>query len=239
MKVRFSDFTLTIGSRQVAGYSATVTGTGLGRTNAALPPPPVALTGALNRAASTSASPDDLVKAGAQLFDWGFPVPLRTQLRVAWDRAERAGEGLRLRLAIDAPELAAWPWELLYDTERHYTFATSASTPLLRFYDQTDRFGAVTETGTELPIELLLVLPTTPDLDLAVEKRNVEQVAAATEGALRVRALEGGVTRADLADSLLLGDYRILHFAGHGGFVGGRGFLGLNEPDQPCKAKQF
>ena len=229
--MRFSDFTVTIGSRQATGYGVTALASGLGRVAAALPPPTVALTTALNRAAAHTAGSDDLVKAGAQLFDWVFLPPIRTHLRVAWDRAERAGEGLRLRLTIDAPELAAWPWELLYDTDRHYTFASSASTPLIRFYDQTDRFGAITETGTELPIELLLVLPTAPDLDLAIEKRNVEQVAAATDGMLRVRTLEEGVTRADLADALLLGDYRILHFAGHGGFIGGRGFLGLNEPD--------
>ena len=94
------------------------------------------------------------------LFDWAFPAAIRAQLRVAWDRAAARGRWLRLRLSIDAPELAAWPWELLHDTERDYTFATSASTPLVRFYDQTDRFGALADAGTELPIELLLVLPT-------------------------------------------------------------------------------
>jgi hypothetical protein len=229
--VRFADFTLAIRGREANGFGVTALGTGLGQVAGVLPPPPVALTAALNRAAGLAATPDVLAKAGALLFDWAFPAAIRTQLRVAWDQAQRAGEGLRLRLSVDAPELAAWPWELLYDTDRGYTFATSATTPLVRFYDRADRFGAVTETGTELPIELLLVLPTTSDLDLALERRNVEQVAEATEGALRVRTLEGRVTRADLADALLLGDYRILHFGGHGGFIDGRGFLGLNEPD--------
>ncbi len=204
---------------------------GLGRANALLPPPPVALTTALGRATGRQTDAAELTKAGGLLFEWAFPSPIRTQLRVAWDRAERAGEGLRLRLSIDPPELAVWPWELLHDTDRRYTFATSASTPLVRFYDQTDRFGAVTDPGTELPIELLLVLPTARDLNLALERSNVEQVAHASEGMLRVRVLEGGVTRADLADALLLGNYRILHFGGHGGFIDGRGYLGLNEPD--------
>lgn len=229
--MRFADFTLAIGSREAHGYGVVAQATGLNRTAGTLPPPPVALTTALNRASGPAPAPDVLSRAGASLFEWAFPLSIRGQLRAARDRAERAGEGLRLRLSVEAPELAAWPWELLHDTDRNYTFATSAVTPLVRFYDRTDRFGVVTETGTELPIELLLVLPTTPDLDLAQERRNVEQVAQATEGALRVRVLEGGVTRADLADALLLGDYRILHFAGHGGFTGGRGFLGLNEPD--------
>ena len=231
--MRYADFTLTIGERHGGEYPEVALAAGLGRAHASLPPPSVALTAALHRATAPGPAPatDVLTQAGRLLFEWAFPPSIRTQLRLAWDRAERAGEGLRMRLTIDPPELAAWPWELLCDSDRGYTFATSATTPLLRLYDQSDRFGAVTDTGTELPIELLLVLPTTRDLDLALEKRNVEQVASATNGALRVRVLEGGVTRADLADALLLGDYRILHFGGHGGFIDGRGFLGLNEPD--------
>lgn len=229
--MHFADFTLAIGDRGAGGFSATGTAAGLGRASVTLPPPPVALTAALNRAVGAKAAPEHLKKAGALLFDWAFPPSIRSQLRLVADRSERAGEGVRLRLALDPPQVAAWPWELLHDTERGITFATSAATPVVRFYDQTDRFGAAAEAGTELPIELLLVLPSTADLDLASERRNVEQVAAATEGSLRVRALQGGVTRADLADALLLGDYRILHFGGHGGFVDGRGLLGLNEPD--------
>ncbi len=229
--MRFADFTLTIGDRGAGGFTATALATGLGRASAALPPPPVGLTAALARAAGRKAAAEALTKAGALLFEWAFPPSIRTQLRLALDRTQQAGEGLRLRLAVEPPELAAWPWELLHDSEAGRTFATSAATPLVRCYDQTDRFGAPADPGTELPIELLLVLPTAADLDLARERSNVEAVAAATEGALRVRVLEGGVTRSDLADALLLGDYRILHFGGHGGFVEGRGLLGLNEPD--------
>ncbi len=230
--MRFADFTLTV-ERLATGYRATALAAGLGRAHAALQPPPVHLTATLARASTPHPAPEPatLIQAGSLLFEWAFPGPIRAQLRLAWDRAERASARLRLLLSIDAPELAAWPWELLHDTERGYTFASSANTPLLRFYDQNDRFGAAPEPGAELPLELLLVLPSTPDLDLEAERRNIEQVAAATDGVLRVRVLDGGVTRADLADALLLGDYRILHYGGHGGFIAGRGYLGLNEPD--------
>ena len=230
--MRFADFTLTVGERQPNGYAVAAVASGLGRVAATLPPPPVALTSAINKTTGSAAPPAGaLAKAGGILFDWAFPTAIRAHLRVAWDRAERAGDGLRLRLSIDAPELAAWPWELLRDTERDYVFATSVSTPLLRFHDQADRFGALSDAGSELPIELLLVLPRNKDLDLDRERRNVEQVAAATDGALRVRTLDGVVTRSDLADALLLGNYQCLHFGGHGGFIEGKGYLGLNEPD--------
>ena len=205
---------------------------GIGRASAVLPPPAVALTAALDACPGSRARPaENLAKTGSLLFEWAFPAAIRAHLRVAWDRAERAGMGLRIRLIIDAPEIAAWPWELLHDPERNYTFATSPSTPLVRYFDQADRFGSLADQGAELPIELLLVLPATPDLDLGQERRNVEQVAGATDGALRVRTLDGAVTRADLADALLMGNYQIVHFGGHGGFIDGRGYLGLNEPD--------
>jgi hypothetical protein len=230
--VSFADFTLAISERQPQGYAASAVASGVGRVAATLPPPPVALTSGLSRAGALKPSPPDaLAKAGSLLFDWAFPANIRAHFRVAWDRAERAGEGLRLRLSIDAPELAAWPWELLRDSDRDISFATSVSTPVLRYYDQTDRFGALSELGSELPIELLLVLPRAPDLDLAQERRNVEEVAAATDGSLRVRSLDGAVTRSDLADALLLGNYQCLHFGGHGGFIEGKGYFRLNEPD--------
>ena len=230
--MRYEDFTLSIGERQPGGYALTAVAAGIGRISAVLPAPPVALTAALARAIAPAAAPPEiLTKAGALLFEWVFPASIRTHLRVAWDRAERAAMGLRMRLTIDAPEIASWPWELLHDPERNYTFATSPSTPLVRYFDQADRFGSLAEQGAELPLELLLVLPATPDLDLAQERRNIEQVAGATEGALRVRTLDGAVTRADLADALLMGNTQIVHFGGHGGFIDGRGYLGLNEPD--------
>lgn len=229
--MRYEDFTLSVGERQPGGYALAAVASGIGRATAVLPLPPVALTSALARTiAPTPAPPEVMRKAGTLLFDWAFPAPVRAHLRVAWDRAERAAMGLRIRLTIDAPEIAAWPWELLHDPERDYTFATSPSTPLVRYFDQADRFGSLAEQGAELPLELLLVLPATPDLDLAQERRNVEQVAGATDGALRVHTLDGAVTRADLADALLMGNYQIVHFGGHGGFIDGRGYLGLNEP---------
>jgi hypothetical protein len=230
--VRFADFTLSIGERQPNGYSVSAVASALGRVSATLPPPSVALTTALARVTALKPPPpDEFAQAGRLLFDYALPATIRTHLRVAWDRAERAGEGLRLRLSIDAPELAAWPWELLRDAERDVVFAASASTPVLRYYDRADRFGALAELGAEPPIEVLLVLPRSPDLDLRQERRNVEEVAAATDGALRARALDGAVTRSDLADALLLGNYQCVHFGGHGGFIEGKGYLGLNEPD--------
>jgi hypothetical protein len=41
--------------------------------------------------------------------------------------------GLRLRLRINPPELAALPWEFLYSPERHLFLAASVETSLSRY----------------------------------------------------------------------------------------------------------
>ena len=169
--------------------------------------------------------------AGEALFRWLTAGPIENHLRLAWDRADRSQQGLRLRLSVDVPELAAWPWELLHDPERDHAFAVSPDTPLVRYLDQANYFGGLVQQETELPLSLLHVLPAAPDLDLAQERRHLERVAGAMPAILRVGVLDGIVTRADLADALLMGNYDIIHFSGHGEFIAGRGYVGLNKPD--------
>jgi len=50
-----------------------------------------------------------------------------------------------------APELAALPWELLYDPEREHGFATANATLWCAISIRRDAFGALTEQGTGLP----------------------------------------------------------------------------------------
>lgn len=232
--MRYQDFTITISVLQTDGYTITALGEEIGRVVAGREAPDEALQAQL-AAAIEGTEPGEtevaLRAAGAGLFHWLIGGPIEGHLRLAWDRAQRVHQGLRVRLSIDAPELAAWPWELLYDPERDHCFALSPTTLLVRFLDQANRFGSLTQQETELPLNLLQVLPSSPDLDLARERRNLERVAAAMPEILQVRALEGIVTRADLADALLMGDYDIVHFSGHGAFLEGRGYAALNKPD--------
>lgn len=233
--MRYQDFTFTISEAQAEGYLVTAVSEKLGRVAAVQPPPDEHLKARL-AAVDALAPGDDVEKvlqaAGEGLFRWLTGGPIEGHLRLAWARAwRRKQQGLRIRLSIDAPELAAWPWELLYDPGRDHTFATSARTLLVRYLDQANRFGSLVEQETELPLNLLLVLPKTPDLDLAKERAALEKMAAAMPGVLQMRVLDGIVTRADLADALLMGDYDIIHFSGHGDYIEGRGYVGLNRPD--------
>ena len=232
--MRFNDFTVTIAESQPSGYPTSAVASGIGRVSHTLPPPGAETTRLLAQVAAMTPTTNDaglLRRAGAALFTWLFSGSLETHLRVAWHCADHAGCGLRLRLSIDAPEIGAWSWELLHDPLRDHTFATSTATPLGRYLDRADAFGSLVDQEAELPISVLLVIPATPDLDLAQERAIIEQATAPLKGALRLTVVEGRVTRTDLSNRLLAGHYNILHISGHGGFVGGQGYVGLTQPD--------
>lgn len=230
----YQDFNLVISTSRGGEYSVAATTEDQGRVGEVLPPPDPRLREQIARVVGLTGgdNADVLLRdTGSALFRWLLPPPLESHLRIAWDRARRVGYGLRLRLSIDAPEMATWPWELLHDPEREHTFAVSPDTLLVRYFDQAAAFGTLADQRTELPLDLLLVLPAAPDLDLARERHSVETVASTMPGALRVHTLQGVITRLDLADALLQGDYDLVHFSGHGAFMDGRGYVALNKPD--------
>lgn len=232
--VPYQDFNIVISPQLQDRYVVAALAEEQSRVSATLPPPPPELRAQIARLAASGAEEHDetsLNQIGSALFRWLLPPPLESHLRIAWDRARRNSYGLRLRLSIDAPELAAWPWELLHDPVRGHPFAVSAETLLVRFFDQTSAFGGPGQHRATLPLNLLLVLPAAPELDLDREQRSVEAIAATMPDALRVRTLKGVITRQVLADALLMGAYDIVHFSGHGTFQDGRGYIALNTPE--------
>jgi hypothetical protein len=232
--VLYHDFALTITDSQGGGYPVSAVAQALGRVSHTVPPLDRGLAELLAQSGARTENGggyDVAGKAGSALFRWLVAGPLETQLRLAWDRAARTGRGLRLRLSIDPPELAALPWELLYDPQRDHCFAISASTLLVRYLDQTGFFGALAEQLADLPLHMLLVLPQVPDLNLAQERALIEEAIRPLQDVVRLHVLQGPVTRSVLSDALLAVPYDIVHMTGHGAFEDGVGYVGLNLPD--------
>lgn len=229
----YNDYTITIATRQGLGYPVSALAEGMGRTADVLHPPPANL---LTLIAQVDQSPPGvaqgelLTTTGVSLFRW-LMERLEMHWRVAADRAERQGRGLRLRLSIDAPEINAWPWELLHDPQRDRTFATSIASPLVRYLDQTDQFGGLSDLKADLPLKILLVLPNAPGLNLVKERAVIEQALVPLDHALKLDVLDGIVTRTRFANALVGGDYVIIHGSGHGSFLDGQGYIALNLPD--------
>jgi hypothetical protein len=218
--VLYNDLAITITAWQVSGYPISAVAQGLGRVSGILPPLDAALAKLLGRVAEQNLPDGELLsKVGTDLFCWLMAEPLGTQLRRAWDRAAQMERGLRLRLSIDPPEIAALPWELLRDPERDSVFATRVATPLVRFLDQTSLFGGLAEQTAELPLNILLVLPNAAGLDLPREKEMIARAVGPLQRAVRLIVLSGPVTRTSLANALLATPYHIVHMTGHGAYV--------------------
>ncbi len=232
--VLYHDFVVSILGCRENGYSVSAVDHAQSHATGALPPSALSLQQqlvTLTRLTTGEASESLLRAAGVALFRYLFAGPIEIHLRSAWDSAVQSGKGLRLKLCVEDPEMAVWPWELLHDPVREHTFATSVSTPLVRFLGRPDSSGTLVVHSARLPLHLLLVVPRMPDLDLARERSLIGDSLGPLSDVLELDVLDGPVTRNSLADALLRRSYDMIHFSGHGGYLDGQGFLALNMPD--------
>ena len=79
--------------------------------------------------------PDEelLVHAGSELFNYVMQDAVRDLwIEARADLDQHRLYGLRLRLALHPPAVAALPWEALYDPDRNQAFAANGRTPVVR-----------------------------------------------------------------------------------------------------------
>lgn len=172
---------------------------------------------------------------GQKLFRGLFTEDIRAAFLSSHNDAVRQGKGLRLKLTLDAPELANYPWEFLYDPSSSQFLALFEDTPIIRYLELTRPILPLAVTP---PLSILAVASSPRDyepLDLARERRNLsealkELVAA---GLVRLDWL-AAATLDDLREQLLRQPYHIFHFIGHGGFDADAqdGILAFENSDQ-------
>lgn len=169
---------------------------------------------------------------GRQLFASLFTDHVETAFRRSQDRAQSERKGLRVRLRVDAPELAALPWEFLYDPSEGDYVCLSTGTPVLRYFEFDRPPEAV---AVQRPLSVLGVIASPSDrpaLDVRHERERIEQATARLQasGDVRVEWLEGSTWR-DLQRAMRRGPYHVLHFVGHGGFdaAAGEGVLAFTD----------
>jgi tetratricopeptide (TPR) repeat protein len=163
-------------------------------------------------------------RVGAQLFDALLSGELRSMYDVARSVTREAGQGLRIKLRVNAPELATLPWEFLFDQRRGAFIALSRYTPVVRYAEVAapDRPLAVTS-----PLRVLGVAAS-PDgvepLDIAEEQRRVEAAIAplVEQGQLELTWLAPPTWRA-LQAAMQAGPWHVLHFVGHAELNGDNG----------------
>jgi hypothetical protein len=146
------------------------------------------------------------------------------------------GKGLRVRLRVEAGELIALPWELLYDPERREFLSLTRRALIVRHLTVPQPAAAH---RVPPPLQMLVVPACPRDLVPLDVKGEVGALQAAVrplveEGWLAVDVLRPPTSQA-LWQRLNNRPPHILHFIGHGGFDGAEGYLALEDPDGRTK----
>jgi tetratricopeptide (TPR) repeat protein len=157
---------------------------------------------------------------GGRLFAAAFSGGVRACWQNSLAEAERRDVGLRLRLRLnDVPELAALPWEYLYDSATRRFFALSAETPLVRYLELPEPARPL---AVEPPLRVLIVIARPKGLGgLDAEQEWLRLRAQLADLEQRGRVMVTCLTHATLPalqHKLQAESFHILHFIGHGAF---------------------
>ena len=174
----------------------------------------------------------EMVSVGAQLAD--LLLPARARWMLDRSRAMLApGEGLRIRLRLDRYALSDLPWEYLYipgpDTPHDQRgpegfIVLDRRLSLVRYELMGQAAESLAPVDTS-PLRLVALLANPQDsdyplLDLETERQNIVKAMSKVSG-IEIDFCPGGRV-IDLEEALET-DAHILHFAGHGDFVGEMG----------------
>jgi hypothetical protein len=244
--MQYTNFDLTFNPHTPAGYAVSaasrlgqVPETGQPALLSALNPSDPALAAALE-AVRRGRADDAALQALGQTLAAALPeavVGLLKEQRAA-ARAQ-AGQGLRLRLHLSAPEVAELPWELLWLPGDPGPLCVSTDSVITRSLDLR---VPVRDLEAPRPLRLLALAPQAPSLNLAEHKQALEQAVAPmqTESVLTLEWLGGVVTRDRIRQALMRAPAHLVHFVGHGSFVKGAPHLHLNDDygdDYPVPAE--
>lgn len=165
-----------------------------------------------------------------------FHALLNDNLKSLYDQsrllAKQQGAGLRLKLRIESPLLAAVPWELLYDGRFAEFLATSRQISLVRYVPLPRPAHA---TATKPPLHVLGIVAAPqilPPLDVALEKQQVAQALQplTAKGLATLTWLEEANWRS-LLRAMRQGPWHVLHYVGHSDFdtAEDEGYLSLTD----------
>jgi hypothetical protein len=161
---------------------------------------------------------------GLKLFDALFLPEIRSSYRSSLAASRKDGKGLRLRLRIEAPELAALPWEFLFDATEGDHICLNRETPLTRYLELNRPTPPL---KVQPPIRILGMVASPRDLpllDTALEKQRIANAVEHLQerGDVQVTWVRGE-TWQDLQAELANGPWHVFHFIGHGSFDRNKG----------------
>jgi hypothetical protein len=157
---------------------------------------------------------------GQRLFEALFTGDIRSCYDVSQREAARQDDrGLRIKLRVQAPELAALPWEFLYDARAGEYLCRSRQTPLVRYLELPQ---SIQPLQVKPPLRILGMVASPSDqpaLDIQREQGRIGEALKDLEadGLVELTWLAGQTWR-DLQRAMRAGPWHVFHFIGHGGF---------------------
>ncbi len=156
-------------------------------------------------------------RVGEELFAALFTGAVYGRYMASIATARARGEALRLVLHVRAPELAAVPWETLFDPEAGEYLCQSE--PLVRHVDVAAPIAPLT---VQPPLRVLGVVAAPSDLAPLDTEAEQERLTGALHDAIVRGDIElvwaPGGRWFDVQTALLDGPWHIVHFIGHGGY---------------------
>ena len=223
------NFDIRVQGDAATGYRVEVTGSPAGETPQTVPMPnPLEQPGvqeALTDLRDFVAQPSVVRQLGHRLWQALFQPPIAT--RYAESRGIVGKGGLRVRLRLDAAELAGLPWEYLCDPETDRFVALTRDTSLVRYVPRPEPKPPLAVSG---PLRVLVLIAAPSDLPpLAVdqERTRIEAALVPLVKAQQVElAFETDARPVRLQERLREG-FHVLHYVGHAVLSGGQGHLAL------------
>jgi len=207
---------------------------GLGTGQLGLDVSDPALWACVDRLRQLRIAPDDLRDLGTILWQGLFASPDIARRWAACQAEAGSDRGVRIKLEIDPPELAALPWEYLYDPERQTFLALSPRTPITRYARSED--GEPLLPILQQPLRILVISATpagTLPLDAEREQRQIVEAMAPLQraGKVAIEVLDHATVRG--LQTMLRRPFHVLHYIGHGVFdeQSETGMLALEDED--------
>jgi hypothetical protein len=134
-----------------------------------------------------SLSPEELVVRdfGRDLFDALFTGEVRACYEHSMAQARREDKGMRLKLSFQPSDLAALPWEILYDPRQAEYICMTRNTPLARYLELP---RTIPPLNLDLPLRILSVIASPKDLELREVAREMDRLETALHS-LQTRGL--------------------------------------------------
>ncbi|MGB3758334.1 MAG: AAA-like domain-containing protein [Rivularia sp. (in: cyanobacteria)] len=180
----------------------------------------------------------ELLKAlGSQLYQALFPDKINARFHATIAGAKANQESVRLRLVFESPELAALPWEFLYDEDNNIFLGNNTETVLSRYIDVPLQKRDIK--AASLPLKVLLIISTPTDLatlDAAGEEKLIREALGKhiETGEIELDILKEASIR-NINQKLREKPYNIFHFIGHGVFENNQGFIALVDNNSKSK----